>query len=375
MLCRLPKKVNDEDRCSLYTFQNNNEGITLNFLGDLFNSLKTTLSERTKSYYIGSFIFSWVTFNWRIPLILLFSSKDIESKINYISDTININNTLWYPAVMSLVLSILLPCINMIVSLLQKWPNRLVRNITTSQKQEQYQDDIVTEALRAQKDMAYQKKTVSESLEVQNLQAQIQESKNISEKLQNEIDRLTGELENKELESGSLLEKIEEIETEAMFKDSKIESLTKDLGKANNSLTDSNERLTDILKENKSYEGRITRWKEELNKYREERSHLYKEIPVLFSVSNETKTYELNLKAISAIRIGMEYLQKNRPLGTESKITPSQNKLLREVLWGWDEIKDNAHQVSNSTSIPLTIHEHNLSKHEDPNFTEINKDS
>lgn len=347
----------------------------MNFLGDLFNSLKTTLSERTKSYYIGSFIFSWVTFNWRIPLILLFSSKDIESKINYISDTININNTLWYPAVMSLVLSILLPCINMIVSLLQKWPNRLVRNITTSQKQEQYQDDIVTEALRAQKDMAYQKKTVSESLEVQNLQAQIQESKNISEKLQNEIDRLTGELENKELESGSLLEKIEEIETEAMFKDSKIESLTKDLGKANNSLTDSNERLTDILKENKSYEGRITRWKEELNKYREERSHLYKEIPVLFSVSNETKTYELNLKAISAIRIGMEYLQKNRPLSIESKITPSQNKLLREVLWGWDEIKDNAHQVSNSTSIPLTIHEHNLSKHEDPNFTEINKDS
>lgn len=347
----------------------------MNFLGGLFNSLKTTLSERTKSYYIGSFIFSWVTFNWRIPLILLFSSKDIEAKINYISDTININSALWYPAVMSLVLSILLPCINMIVSLLQKWPNRLVRNITTSQKQEQYQDDIVTEALRAQKDMAYQKKTVSESLEVQNLQAQIQESKNISEKLQNEIDRLKSELENKELESGSLLEKIEEVETEAMFKDSKIESLTNDLSKANNSLADSNERLTDILKENKSYEVRITRWKEELNKSREERNLLYKEIPVLFSVSNETKTYELNLKAIFAIRIGMEYLKNNRPLGIESTITPSQNKLLREVLWGWDEIKDNAHQVSNSTSIPLTIHEHNLSKHEDPIFTEINKDS
>ncbi|KMI48615.1 hypothetical protein SM94_05260 [Klebsiella pneumoniae] len=346
----------------------------MNFLGDLFNSLKTTLSERTKSYYIGSFIFSWITFNWTIPLILLFSSKDIEGKINYVSNTININSALWYPAAMSLVLSILLPCINMVVSWLQKWPNKLVRGITASQRQEQYKEDIVTEALRAEKDMAYQKKTVSESLEVQNLQAQIQESKNISEKLQDEIEKLKGELDVKNHETAELNEKIDEVEASVMFKDSNIESLTNNLNSTNNSLAESNKQLASALKENQKNEDRISKWKDELDKFREDRKLLHKELPILFSLSSETKTFELNARAITAVHVATEYLKNNRAVDIANKVTPSQLKLLQDVFWSWPKFKENIPKSSGNASSSLRLGEQHIAQNIGDNLLDIKND-
>ena len=77
---------------------------------EFLNSLFQSSSERIKNPFIFSFIFSSIFFNWKTILTLLYSSKTIEDRIEYVSSCyVNINISLYYPLLFSLFYIILLP--------------------------------------------------------------------------------------------------------------------------------------------------------------------------------------------------------------------------------------------------------------------------
>ncbi|HGH5398604.1 TPA: hypothetical protein ACJI3N_005207 [Raoultella planticola] len=158
----------------------------LEFFKEIYTSVKSNSSERAKNYYVGAFLFSWITINWKFVLTLLFSTGDIDNRISKSSSFLTTDNILLNPITMSVILCLGLPVINMIIAYAQRFPNHYLREDSHSTKVNRLKHEIETETLRAERDIAYQKKNVSESLEVQELQAQIQESKDISSKLSEE---------------------------------------------------------------------------------------------------------------------------------------------------------------------------------------------
>ena len=48
---------------------------------NIINSIKSEANSRMKNPLIASFIFSWVVWNWKSILFLIFANKDIERKI------------------------------------------------------------------------------------------------------------------------------------------------------------------------------------------------------------------------------------------------------------------------------------------------------
>ena len=65
---------------------------------DMVVSVFETSKDRLKNPIIGAFVLSWLAINWRIVMILLFSSEKIEDKINYIeTHYFYINYNLWIP--------------------------------------------------------------------------------------------------------------------------------------------------------------------------------------------------------------------------------------------------------------------------------------
>lgn len=79
---------------------------------DIFNSLFEVSKERIKSPFIGSFIFSWIAFNWK-PIVYLFLSDDsIENRIQVISQFFESPwSGLIYPLLFALIYVVGLPYI------------------------------------------------------------------------------------------------------------------------------------------------------------------------------------------------------------------------------------------------------------------------
>ncbi len=76
------------------------------FLNNFFQSS----SERIKNPFIFSFVFSSIFFNWKTILTLLYSTKTIEERIEYVTSCyVDMNNSLYYPLLFSLFYIIALP--------------------------------------------------------------------------------------------------------------------------------------------------------------------------------------------------------------------------------------------------------------------------
>jgi DNA primase len=78
------------------------------FIISFFESAK----DRLKNPVVGAFIMAWVAINWRFIAILLFSSKSIEQKIDFIEEKyFDINLNLWIPLGFAVFYVLILPYI------------------------------------------------------------------------------------------------------------------------------------------------------------------------------------------------------------------------------------------------------------------------
>lgn len=104
---------------------------TANKLGKAFDSIIDPLHQRISNPFIASFLISWVIFNWKTIVFLIFSSQSIENKFEFISHSFYGNE--WYgtknillyfifPLVISFLYLLLLPRLENIFDDLNKGP-------------------------------------------------------------------------------------------------------------------------------------------------------------------------------------------------------------------------------------------------------------
>lgn len=67
------------------------------FWADVAASLKSHVSERLRSPFVGAFLIAWAAVNWKQILILIFSAESIESRIQYVADSTSAETALLRP--------------------------------------------------------------------------------------------------------------------------------------------------------------------------------------------------------------------------------------------------------------------------------------
>ncbi|NRE95004.1 hypothetical protein HRF84_08105 [Klebsiella variicola] len=199
----------------------------LEFFKEVYSSVKSNSSERVKNYYFGAFLFSWLTINWKFVLTILFSESKIEERIDKASLYLTNYKAFLLPFTISACICIFLPAINMIIAYAQKKPNNYLRGDSHQIKASRLRAEIETETLRAERDSAYRKKSTSESLEVQTLQAQIQESKDVSSKLSEENSALTEQLSNINKQLNVYIQEVEHLKRQLVKTEATNENLEK----------------------------------------------------------------------------------------------------------------------------------------------------
>jgi hypothetical protein len=79
---------------------------------EIILSMFETSRDRIKNPITGAFMFSWLIINWRIVLILVFSAKNVEEKINFIeTNYVNLKINFWIPLGFAFFYSLILPYI------------------------------------------------------------------------------------------------------------------------------------------------------------------------------------------------------------------------------------------------------------------------
>ena len=100
------------------------DNLNLNLMTEFIKALFANATERIKNPLIGTFFMSWIVFNWKAILFLLFSVNDIETKLTILSDKYyNLGNLIFYPLLVALGYIFLLPYITLGIDFLLKHSN------------------------------------------------------------------------------------------------------------------------------------------------------------------------------------------------------------------------------------------------------------
>lgn len=81
------------------------------------------LRERLSNPLLGPFTALWFVWNWRMVSVLLFSPKDIESRIEYIdANYIHIMDIFVYPLLLAISFALVAPWVGLLVQIVQRFP-------------------------------------------------------------------------------------------------------------------------------------------------------------------------------------------------------------------------------------------------------------
>lgn len=171
------------------------------FLQSIFKSTE----ERIKNPFVAAFMTSWVLFNWKPILFLVFSAKNIEDKIKYIETSFSdICFVLWYPIASGIFYVLILPYLNLLFDELLKF-SLLKRNIILINKQKLTIEN--------------QKQLAIEEIKLEEAKSDYRE-RNTHNKLVEDLLKKIKELElNSENEKNSSSELLEQLKSELANRD------------------------------------------------------------------------------------------------------------------------------------------------------------
>lgn len=103
-------------------------------MNELTKSIKAVLYERIQSPLAGTFLISWLVWNWKIIYATFFISeyKLGGTRIDYIISIADENYMIWYPIYSTLIIIIILP----IFSYLAYWISLKYKKLNTDKKNE-----------------------------------------------------------------------------------------------------------------------------------------------------------------------------------------------------------------------------------------------
>ena len=125
---------------------------------DLIKSIIKSFNERIKNPIVGSFIISFIFYNWRMFSMFCYSTNSIEKKIIEINEIYNqssiqvchffvLNKVYLYPLIFSLIYNISLPYIKWFLDIIKTNPEKGILSI-----QKDYKDKILAHELEHAKE-------------------------------------------------------------------------------------------------------------------------------------------------------------------------------------------------------------------------------
>ena len=110
---------------------------------DFIKKILETSKDRLKNPLVGSFILSWLVFNWKGVLVVLFSSKSIEDRISYVAkEDYSILLLLWLPLLMALFYVVILPYLSLVIEKLNVYAKRIRKETVFKENLEKITQNI-----------------------------------------------------------------------------------------------------------------------------------------------------------------------------------------------------------------------------------------
>lgn len=298
-----------------------------------FNQVNEAFHERMKNPFMGSFILAFVAFNWKALFYILFSQKDVESKLTLVDCYTNCNSLIVYPLALALIYVIILPYIGAAFEWVTVRAN-ILRENNAHQKRRR--------SLEYELDIARETRELNE----------IRTGNRQSEELQEEIENLKSALQSKDAEIVTYSERVDKV---AQERQEAIEKMNEDLKKlesekksveekmiqmnlVDDELKSTNRQLSiDLSKKEKELQG-IYREREDLQKRIKELESSNENIPDSLVQLVKMKMIEKNgIKALVEFR---RFIQTQaQPTRKTRTIASNYLELFKEMLLVFDDGK------------------------------------
>lgn len=189
---------------------------------DLLTTFFKTSEERIKNPFIGAFMTSWIIFNWKSIIFIIFSSKNVEEKIAFIDKHFsNIENILWLPLISAFFYILILPYLNLIIDQLLKY-SQSKRAIFIIEKQKltiENQKQLAIEEIKLEEAKTEFRERNTHNKLVEDLQKKISDLETVYDKEKsnniNLIEQLKNELSNRDMITSKEIENYERRYSEA----------------------------------------------------------------------------------------------------------------------------------------------------------------
>lgn len=206
---------------------------------ELLKTIFATSKERVSNPIIGSFIISWIIFNWKALSLLLFSKQTIENKIIYIEKEFSdIYHLILLPLIITIIYILIIPYLNLLFEYLLEY-SRVKRNklLISNQKQLiQNNKELAIEELKLEEAKKEFMESKSQNILIDDFQKIIQDKE-----AQLEIERTR----NKELNN--------KIKEESIFLNNRFNEDRKEFNLRIKKLMDENEILRKQLIETENF--------------------------------------------------------------------------------------------------------------------------
>ncbi|HDU8697334.1 TPA: hypothetical protein RG731_002567 [Morganella morganii subsp. morganii] len=198
------------------------------FFANLFKCTSETMVERVKSPIVGTFIFVWLFYNWKVILILLFSKVDVENKINIISGYITAKS-FYYPFSIAVLYCVAIPIVTLFIDVLLRKPSEAAIELRYEKINKEYIEKEKAEKLRANADIAYERQKTGAEKEIQEMKFKINESKQKEGVLTKERDEAILKSDELEIEINNYENLVFKLQKELDKEKTKSSSLEKDI--------------------------------------------------------------------------------------------------------------------------------------------------
>lgn len=209
----------------------------LSFFKELFASIKFNARERTTNVYIGALAFSWITINWKFWMILLFGDGTVDVRIEHVESLIGFSSGVVLPILMSAAICFILPKINKAITQYQNEPNNYVKRVNDISESKSLKRLARIERLRAKAASARDRENAAQELAIQQLNEQIQESKDQSQKLNQENEKLKQIIEEYQKESSDKDDQLNQLAVALKTKEELNNKLSQRISNATQEIT------------------------------------------------------------------------------------------------------------------------------------------
>lgn len=172
---------------------------------EIIESFLKTANERIKNPFIGAFISSWIIFNWKPILFLIFSFQNIESKLFYIQKQFSdIDHLIYLPLISTIFYILILPLLNLLFEILLKSPTSKRKELVTENRKQaiEHEKVIAIEEIKLEETKTEYRGLKSNNKLIEELQQKcikLEEEINYEKgKAKSEIENLKNEITQKE---------------------------------------------------------------------------------------------------------------------------------------------------------------------------------